>query len=164
MDKKIVLGTIALSVVIIVGFVLLAGKSDSQTKVASYQVSDKERPKVEMEKTFADLGIMKVSEEKAVDFTVKNVGNRPLQLSKVSSSCGCTLGQIIINGKKSPEFGMHSKSTYMAELATGKEATVRAIYRPYIMPVYGVVEREVYVQTNDPANPKLIFKVKANVQ
>jgi len=32
------------------------------------------------------------------------------------------------------------------------------------MPVYGIIEREVYVSTNDPENPKLVFKVKATVK
>lgn len=165
MDKKIVVGIMALSVVLIVGFVFLVGSSsNSQPKVASYQISDKEKPKVEVKNPFGDLGEMKVSDQKTLDFTLKNTGDKPLQLSNVSTSCGCTLAQIIIEGKASPEFGMHSTSNYMTELAPGKEATVRAIYRPYIMPVYGIVEREVYVQTNDPANPKLVFKVRANVQ
>lgn len=59
---------------------------------------------------------------------------------------------------------MHSKDSYIAEIAPNKEAKLKVIYRPYIMPVYGQVEREAYLSTNDPQNPKLVFKIKAQVK
>jgi len=58
---------------------------------------------------------------------------------------------------------MHNVSDFAGEVPPGKEVIIKATYRPSIMPVYGVVGREVYVNTNDPENPKLVFKVKANV-
>lgn len=76
----------------------------------------------------------------------------------------CTVGQVIYQEKASQEFGMHSQSNYVAEIAPGKEATIKVTYRPYLMPVYGYVEREVYMATNDPLNSKLVFKVTATVQ
>ena len=59
---------------------------------------------------------------------------------------------------------MHAKSDDVIEIAPGKQALVRVIYVPSIMPVYGSVEREVYLNTNDPNSPKLTFKVIANVK
>jgi hypothetical protein len=59
---------------------------------------------------------------------------------------------------------MHSLSNYVGEVLPGQQAIVKVIYRPYVMPVYGVVEREVYVTTNDPENERLVFKVKAMVK
>jgi len=107
---------------------------------------------------------MKVSDDKSANFKIKNIGQKPLQLSNISSSCNCTFGQVIINGKESDVFGMHNVSDFAGEVFPGKEAIIKVTYRPSIMPVYGVIEREVYVSTNDPENPKLIFKVKANVK
>ena len=59
---------------------------------------------------------------------------------------------------------MHTQSGYVTEIASGETATVRLTYRPASMPVYGLVEREVYVTTNDPANEKLIFSITAKVK
>lgn len=145
-------------------YFLLSGGNKPAVRIVSYSSNDKERPKAEVKKVFKDLGTMKVSEEKEGLFTLKNAGQKPLQLSNVSSSCSCTVGKIVIDGKESEEFGMHNVSDYVGEIAPGKEAIVKVIYRPFVMPVYGVVERELYVTTNDPENEKLVFKVKAYVK
>lgn len=132
--------------------------------IVNYKTTDKEKPKVETKETFKDLGKIKVSEKKSAEFTIKNIGQKTLQLYNVFSSCGCTTSQIVVNGQSSDEFGMHSQSRYVAEVLPGKQARIRVIYRPYVMPVYGLVEREVYLSTNDPDNQKLVFKVKAYVK
>ncbi len=49
---------------------------------------------------------------------------------------------------------MHAQSGYVTEVAPGDTATVRVIYKPSLMPVYGLVEREVYITTNDPDRQK----------
>lgn len=166
-DKKFIALTLVGAFVVLIGayFFISAGNKSSQptTLVASYNSADKERPQAEVKQDSADLGSIKVSDQKSQDFLVKNIGKKPLQFSNITSSCGCTVGQVIYDGKTSDEFGMHSQSSEVFEIAPGKQATVRVIYRPYVMPVYGPVEREVYVETNDPANPKLVFKVNANV-
>lgn len=59
---------------------------------------------------------------------------------------------------------MHAQSGYLMDIAPGTEARVRVIYRPFQMPVYGAVEREVYITTNDPQKEKLVFAVKAYVR
>jgi len=159
---------IILGVILTVGFIfgayfLVAGGQKPAVTIASYSSTDKERPRAEVKKTFKDLGKIKVSDEKSAEFSLKNVGQRPLQLSNISSSCNCTLGQVVIDGKESELFGMHNVSDFAGEIQPGREGKIKVIYRPYIMPVYGLIEREVYVTTNDPDNAKLVFKVKANV-
>lgn len=166
-DKKFAILTIAVAfIVLAVAYILISGgdKSTKEVKVASYQSTDQQKPQVKTENTVADLGQMKVSDEKSADFKVENAGQKSLQLSNITSSCGCTVAQVVVDGQASAEFGMHSKSSQIFELASGKTAIVRVTYRPYVMPVSGPVEREVYVDTNDPVNQKLIFKVTANVQ
>lgn len=164
-SKILIIGLITFSLVAIVGsyFFLVSGQKP-QPAIITYSVSDKERPKVEAKTTFSDLGTMKVSEDKSANFKIKNIGQKPLQLSNVSSSCNCTFGQVVIDGRESEVYGMHNISDYAGEILPGKEAIIKATYRPSIMPVYGIVEREVYVNTNDPEKPKLIFRVKANVK
>ncbi|MEK7177860.1 MAG: DUF1573 domain-containing protein [Patescibacteria group bacterium] len=165
MPKSLIIGIILFSLVTIVGsYFLFASTNKPQVPIISYAISDKERPIVEVKETFFDFGTIKVSEEKAKDFILKNIGNKPLQLSNITTSCGCTVVQIIYKGKTSKEFSMHAQSEYVAEIAPQTTAKIRVIYRPYVMPVYGVVGREAYMSTNDPSNPKLVFKVKSFVK
>lgn len=131
---------------------------------ATYAPTDSERPKAVTAATFADLGAMKVKDEKTAEFTIENAGSKPLIVSNISSSCGCTVGRITIDGTTSPEFSMHAKGTWQGTVQPGKKAAVTVIYRPYIMPVIGMVTRNVYVQTNDPEHRNLTFSVKATVQ
>ncbi len=166
MSIKWIIGSVLGILVFIIGsYVLLAaGGSKQKVHVLSYTSADTKKPSVEVASTSKDLGSMKVSDEKEASFIVKNTGIKMLQLFDISSSCMCTAGQVIVNGRASEEFGMHSTSEYVANIASGQQATVKVIYRPYLMPVYGAIEREVYVGTNDPANPKLVFKITAHVQ
>ncbi|MEK7495330.1 MAG: DUF1573 domain-containing protein [Patescibacteria group bacterium] len=163
-SKILIAGLILFSLVVIIGsyFFLVSGQKP-QVPIITYSLSDKEKPKVEVKTTFFDLGTMKVSDDKSANFKIKNIGQKSLQLSNINSSCNCTFGQIVINGKESEVFGMHNVSDFAGEVLPGKEAIIKVTYRPSIMPVYGAIEREVYVSINDPENPKLVFKVKANV-
>lgn len=164
--KTIVIVLVVLSAFILGGsyFILSPTNQSGPVKIASYSANDTQKPQVKVTSTSSDLGQMKVSDQKSQDFTLKNIGSKPLQLSNISSSCMCTAGQVVIDGKESEEFGMHSQADYIAQVDPGKTATVRVTYRPFQMPVYGAVEREVYVTTNDPENPKLVFKVQAFVK
>lgn len=166
MNNKIVMLFVASTLILILGAYLLGKNDNPKTQVltSSYSTTDSAKPKVQAETTSADLGNLKVSDQKSNDFLIKNTGSKPLQLSNIKSSCGCTVGQIIIEGKESSEFGMHSQSNEIFEIAPQKTAIVRVTYRPFIMPVYGFVEREVSMTTNDPSNPNLIFKVTSNVK
>lgn len=156
-------GVIFLVLIIGVSFLSTAGQKPAPA-TATYSATDKDRPIVETPRTQADLGEMKVSDTKQEDFEIKNTGTKPLQILNVNSSCNCTSGQIIYNGTTSKEYGMHAQSGYVTDIAPGSSATVRVIYRPSIMPVYGPVEREVYVTTNDPKKENLVFTIKANVK
>ncbi|MBI5358884.1 DUF1573 domain-containing protein [Candidatus Amesbacteria bacterium] len=120
--------------------------------------------KVETRELVADLGEMKVADVRSKDFIIKNVGANPLQITSVSSSCNCTFGQIIYKNKISKEYGMHAPGKFVNEIAVGDAATVRVTYKPYIMPVYGPISRDVFVGTNDPDNPRLTFTVKTVVK
>jgi len=116
------------------------------------------------EVTSKNVGTISVDSEQTIEFDLSNDGVKPLKILKISSSCNCTFGQFIYEGKESAEYGMHAPSGYLGEIAPGKNATIRMIYRPKIMPVYGAVSRDLYVSTNDPANPKLTFSMSAKVE
>lgn len=165
--SKFTIFSVVLTLVLIGAFVIFASSSNSKQGIVSssnYSKDSKQKPTAVAPKTSEDLGKMKVSDEKYADFLLENKGNRPLQITRITSSCNCTFGKILYEGKESEEYGMHSRGLGVAgEIAPGKTATVRVIYRPFIMPVYGFIEREVYIETNDPSNSNLTFKVTATV-
>lgn len=165
MDNRILMAAIGLFSLLFVGgsYIVLKTPAEPQSRVLSYAAEDKEKPIAEVKNTFKDLGKIKVSDTQEVIFTLKNIGTKSLQLSDIKSSCGCTAGQIIYQGKTSKEYSMHTKSADIFEIAPQTEAQVKMIYRPFTMPVYGLVEREVYMTTNDPGQPKISFRVKAIV-
>lgn len=165
MSKPYIFGIVFFSFILIGGaYLLFASGNKPQNSIVSYSSQDKEKPLVEAKETAFDMGTIKVSDQKEKLFTIKNIGKKPLQLSEFTTSCGCTSISIITQGKSSDEFSMHAQSDYVANVAPKTEVKVKVIYRPYIMPVYGAVEREAYFSTNDPLNPKLVFKVKAFVK
>jgi hypothetical protein len=143
---------------VFIGLVMLA------TGGSQYQKTDQSRPRVETQGTSIDVGEIKLSDVITRDFEFKNTGENPLKIENINSSCGCTVGQIIYKDFSSGEFGMHAQSGYVTEIAPGDSAVLRLIYRPATMPVYGLVQREVYLSTNSPDKPRLVFGIKAIVR
>lgn len=167
-DKTILflIGGFTILALVLIGFVARGEKAEAQKtgQVVQYQSTDNQKPIASFEIETKDLGKMNVSDEKTADFSIKNTGTKPLSLFNISSSCGCTAGVVTINGVKSPEGSMHAKNSWIGTVNPGESATVSVIYRPSVMPVKGDVSRSVYVETNDPANQKLTFNVKAFVE
>jgi len=165
MSPKTIIISLVVFFTVVIGMALLFTSGQKpQPATLSFSTQDSDRPKTETSQTFFDMGEIKVSDVKQQDYTLKNTGTKPLQILNVNSSCGCTAGQIIYKGETSKEYSMHSQSGFVTEIAPGDTATVRLTYRPATMPVYGLVEREVYVTTNDPVNQKLVFSIKAKVK
>lgn len=165
MSLKSLIGTLVFTfVIIIIGIYFFIQKEKGSTKIVSYSSSSEEKPRVKVGESSFDFGKIKVSEKKEKDFIIKNEGLKPLQLFNISSNCGCTAGQILYKDKVSKEFGMHAQGDFDGKILPQTEAKLKVVYRPFVMPVYGPVIREVYVSTNDPDNPKLIFRIKAIVE
>lgn len=158
MSPRVILVSLAAMVLAILatGYLYATSQQPSATRT-------NDSPRAEVQETFINLGVIKVSETRQQDFSLKNSGPKPLQILGVSSSCGCTAGSIIYQGQTSREYSMHDKGGYVTEIAPGDSAIVRLTYRPATMPVFGLVEREVYVSTNDPEMKKIVFGIKATV-
>src|SRR3990172_6950030 len=167
-DKVVLLVIGGFTVLVLVLIFMVSVNESKQAQGSSavtlYTTNDVQRPKVTLSNSLADLGTMKVKDEKSAQFTLENTGTKSLSLSRISTSCDCTFGQLTINGEKSPEFSMHSKNPWVGTINPGEKAVLEATYRPFIMPVSGPVTRDVFVSTNDPDNPRLTFTVKAIVE
>lgn len=146
------------------GVFLVSSSQKPDFKPKEYKSNETQKPNVEIKEFFFNMGEILVKDEKSKNFEIKNSGKKPLQIFAITTSCGCTAAQIIYKEKISQEFSMHTVSNYKIDIAPGDSAKIRVTYRPSVMPVYGSVTREIYVSTNDPKNPKLVFKIKAFVK
>lgn len=98
-------------------------------------------------------------------FLIKNAGKETLQLANIKTSCMCTTARVFIKEQSSPPFGMHSQSPWVGKIAPGEEAQLEIVFDPaYHGPSgLGPVTREILLETNDPANSKLIFTLTGTV-
>lgn len=165
MSTKTIIFLVVSFLIMFFGMAYFATKDQKPTpKQEKYQVENADRPKAEVKENLIDIGEMKVNEIKEVSFSLNNVGNKPLQILNINSSCNCTFGKVLYKGIETKQFGMHKQSGYVTDIAPNDTAIVKVIYNPSIMPVYGPVTRDVYISTNDPENPKLIFTIKTYVK
>lgn len=162
-DTKIIIGVITGCVVLIAGAMVMFSNQKPAPKR-----EDQGTASMTIDKKQADLGNMKVSDEKKATFTISNTGNSILRIWKVTTSCSCTAATIKIGEEETPEFGMPGmmnadRANWLGEVPAGKNALLTVIYRPSIMPVNGAVTRQVTFSTNDPKNQDIEVSIAANV-
>ncbi len=160
-DKKIIIGLIIATLLILGGGIYVLSISSASVKITSSQ-----NAKISVDQKTFDWGNIPYSGGNATKaFAIKNIGSDVLQLTGVKTSCTCTKAQIVIDGKSSPYFSMHSTSSWVGEVAPGKEAQLTVIFDPAFHGPIGVgpVERLVSMQTNDVQNPNLEFSLKGVV-
>jgi hypothetical protein len=125
---------------------LLAGVLIASAAVSSFY-STLRKPKIEVTPTLIDLGDV-AKEGFNYTFTVKNIGDKPLKIERVSTSCGCTLATI-------------KSELIMPNVGTDLLVT----FNPKLMEeeVKGKISRIIFIKSNDPENPDVEIKITANV-
>ena len=105
-------------------------------------------PKISVSPEAWDFGEMP-SETVSKTFTLQNSGTLPLEIKRLSTSCGCTTATV---GKDN--------------LQPGELTDLVVQFDPNAMetPVVGKVLRIVYIKSNDPNLPELEIEITANVQ
>lgn len=117
-------------------------------------------PRISVTQTKIDLGDVSLKKGTVTsEFTLKNEGKSDLVIDKLSSSCGCTSGSLIYQGKEGPKFSMpgHGQEqpdpNWQAAIAPGDEAKVKVYYDPTVHPdLTGPVTRTISVHSNDPVD------------
>jgi len=99
---------------------------------------------ISFDKTTFDYGKIKAGSDGHRFFTVKNTGDKPLIISEVKPSCGCT----------TPEW---SKDPILP----GKTAQIKVGYNTGIK---GAFNKLIEVYSNDPANNRSVLYIKGNVE
>lgn len=136
-----------------------------------YKTNDEDKPSFAVEPAvmIKDLGAMKISEERSADFVIRNIGQKPLTIFRLRTSCMCTFGQIIMEDDAGPLVSMEMHNSplikrWYAILQPGKTAIARIKYQPSLMPVQGPVERSFLFETNDPLRKKVELIIKVSVE
>lgn len=106
-------------------------------------------PKIEITPSFFGFGEIKYGEIAKNTFTVKNLGDKTLEIKKIATSCGCTTAEI---GSENiaPQETAELKVTYDTGAMSGSHAT-------------GQQERIIYIRSNDPVNPQAEITIDAYV-
>ncbi len=102
-------------------------------------------PKVQVENPVIDFGVMGPNKRKSGKYNFKNVGEGILKITKVRSTCGCTVPKL---AKK--------------EYAPGESGIINVTFKSSTRK--GLVSKHLYIESNDPENPKFELTVKANIK
>ncbi len=98
---------------------------------------------ISFDRTTFDYGTVKTGADGHRVFTVKNTGDKPLIISKVQASCGCT----------TPEWSQDP-------IMPGKTAEIKVGYNTTIV---GPFTKIIEVYSNDPANSRSVINIKGTV-
>lgn len=103
------------------------------------------QPKFSIDKIELDLGMMYNGAVKTGRYTIKNIGNEPLQIKYVQPSCGCTT-------VRRPQDWIQPDKTDYIDIEFNSVG------------LRGKVEKYVFISTNDPTAKELTVKLLADVR
>lgn len=145
LKPSFIFGIIFVGVVAIGAYVLGQGGTEKENLLPG---------KLEITETqydFGTIGLDNVSHT----FMVRNIGEGPLPIERVSTSCGCTSAQLKQGNKTSVKFGMDHGNLPKANitLEPGEETEVIVTYNPLAhgpSRAAGYFNRIVYIKTGNP--------------
>jgi hypothetical protein len=162
--RNLLIGIGFLALTIVVVMIALSGGDENERNVAKFNKDDSSKPKAVLVTNKINWGTINVNDTKESEIELKNDGNAPLQVTKLSTSCGCTSVRVSWEGKNTKEYSMHQELKEKIEIAPKTVAKIKIIYRPYTMPVEGAVTRQVFIETNDPVNKSFEILASAVVK
>jgi hypothetical protein len=103
--------------------------------------------RIELSATEFDFGAVPNTGPVSHEFQVRNAGRGPLEISGVSTSCGCTTAEV--------------ESQHLEQ---GESTTLRVTFDPQAHDgAVGEYLRMVYVRSNDPATPEASLTIRVTV-
>lgn len=163
-DRKIIIAIILFTVAILGVAILFLGKSSSKANLQKTIGA-----KIETTETSFDFKDIPFSGGNAIhEFKIKNVGDKPLQIANMATSCACSKTFFKNAQSESPKFSMKSMSPpsdWTGTLNPGEEGQVVSSFDPTYHGPQGVgpISRIVSFETNDPDHPYVEFSFSGNV-
>ncbi len=103
--------------------------------------------RIELSVTEYDFGTIPNTMPVSQVFQVRNIGRRTLEITGVSTSCGCTSAEI-----------------NESNLLPGEETDLKVTYDPLAHHgTLGKLTRQVYVRSNDPDTPEAVLTIRMTV-
>lgn len=161
--RNIIAGTLA-AATIISGVLWISQKPSPNTAQDEWSAGA-----LEAQETFYDFGTISMAAGKVSHiFTVKNTSPQLVAVSKLFTSCMCTIATIQHNGKKLGPFGMQGHGiipVFNEVLLPGETITITVTFDPaaHGPSGTGMIRRVVTVETNSQTKPKLEISFAANV-
>ena len=100
--------------------------------------------RVVFDQTSVDLGTVELGESVSVDFTFRNTGDEPLQITAVRPQCGCTVAD------------------FTPEVAPGESGTIHAEVHTNSLHA-GKVSKTITVNTTAPGGERVILEIRMNL-
>lgn len=161
-DKKIIVGIVLVTVLLLVGGVILLSVSGS----TSASITSSRNAKVLTDQRNFEWGQINMKGGNVSKiFAIKNTGTDTLKLTNIKTSCHCTKAQVRVGSNSSPFFGMNSVSSWIGEVPPGQDAQLEVIFDPAYHGPQGVgpINRLVSVETNDASNSRIEFSLTGKV-
>ncbi len=105
-------------------------------------------PAIALEQDALDLGEVPMGDIRSAEVQIENVGGRPLVIEAVTTSCGCTEAEV---EPKTLEAG--SSGVLQIRYDSGAHGP----------DFRGVVERQIFIASNDPDQREVLLTVRAMV-
>ncbi|PIZ00559.1 hypothetical protein COY62_01955 [bacterium (Candidatus Howlettbacteria) CG_4_10_14_0_8_um_filter_40_9] len=153
-----------LAIVAVVVMIVMSDPGSKKASDSTFDKNDENRPVAVLSTKKIDWGEINLNDVKESEVELTNEGNSPLEIKGLSTSCGCTVVKVSQNGTETKEYGMHEPLKNKVSIESKSLVKLKIIYRPYVMPVEGAVTRQVFIETNDPVNPKLEISASAVVK
>jgi len=127
---------ILISIVVIVGaFLIFYNIQNKSSRPPTISFSEEEW----------DFGKIKEDERPVHIFTIKNIGQEELIISRVRSSCGCAATMLSSDN-----------------IQPGKSAELKVTFNP--TGYNGMVKKDIYIESNDPQLPKAKITITTDVE
>src|SRR3990170_5345853 len=155
-DLKIMLGAIAATVLLIVGFSLWQGGKKGEEVLTAGPIAG-----VEAVPEFYDLGAVPINGGIVTkEYEVENTSGGVLKLKKITTSCMCTQAKVSVGDRETRFFGMEHgmdrNPPVNIEVGLGETAKVTVNFDPAAHGPEGVgpFDRVVWLAFSDPAGVK----------
>ncbi len=153
----------AIILVIVIGFIWISGRSAENQNTQASLTGPSALAAAE---NFFDFGKISMADGKVShDFRIKNAGAKPINITKIYTSCMCTTAILqTSSGKELGPYGMPGHGGFSPGInqtvAPGEEITVKAIFDPAAHGPAGVgpIERAVYIENDSGKSFEIQFK------
>lgn len=123
--------------------------SNKESSEMTQEKTSEELPIAETHNNEHDFGLISKKDGKvSTTFEIENHGKGVLKIGNISTSCGCT-----------------SATIDQKELGFNEETELTVVFDPnFHEEPKGMFKRSIYVETNDPEIPELVFNVYVDIK